>query len=57
MQLTASKYKLIEKYPDYSYMKNGKDKYEAWNDYVKETIKATPYFTRNQKKQHYLKIN
>lgn len=37
--MAASKYKLIEKYPDYSYMKNGKDKYEALNNYIKETIK------------------
>ena len=37
--MAASKYKLIEKYPDYSYMKNGKDKYETLNNYIKETIK------------------
>ena len=48
--MATSKYELIEKYPDYSYMKNGKDKYEAWNDYIKETIKATPYFYPEQEK-------
>ena len=32
------------------YMKNGKDKYEAWNDYIKETIEATPYFYPEQEK-------
>lgn len=42
--MATAKYELIEKYPDYSYMKNGKNKYEAWNDYLKDTINATPYF-------------
>ena len=35
---------LIEKNPDYSYMRNGKNMYEAWDDYIRETISATPYF-------------
>lgn len=40
----SAKYELIEKYPDYSYMKENKNKYEAWDDYLKDTINATPYF-------------
>ena len=40
----SAKYDLIEKYPDYSYMTNGKDKYKAWDDYLNDTINATPYF-------------
>lgn len=42
--MALEKYDMLFKYPDYSYMKNGKDMYEAWNDYLEETIKATPYF-------------
>ena len=38
--VATAKYEIIEKYPDYLYMKNGKNKYEAWNDYLKDTINA-----------------
>jgi len=42
--MALEKYDMIEKNPDYSYMKNGKNMYEAWDDYIKDTISATPYF-------------
>lgn len=40
----SAKYDLIEKYPDYSYMINGENKYKAWDEYLEDTIHATPYF-------------
>ena len=42
--MALEKYDMIKTNPDYSYMKNGKNMYEAWDDYIKETISATPYF-------------
>ena len=42
--MAKEKYELYEKHPDYSYMKNGKDMYEAWDDYIKDTVNGTPYF-------------
>lgn len=42
--MALEKYDMFEKYPDYSYMKNGKNMYEAWNDYINDTITATKYF-------------
>lgn len=42
--MASEKYDLYEKHPDYSYMKDGKNMYEAWDDYIEDTIKATPYF-------------
>lgn len=42
--MASEKYDMYEKNPDYSYMINGKNKYEAWDDCIEDTIKATPYF-------------
>ena len=42
--MALEKYDMFEKYPDYSYMKNGKNMYEAWDDYINDTITATKYF-------------
>ncbi len=42
--MATEKYDLFEKHPDYSHMKDGKDIYSAWDDYIDETIKGTPYF-------------
>ena len=42
--MATEKYDLFEKHPDYSYMKDGKDMYDAWDDYIDDTIKGTPYF-------------
>lgn len=42
--MALEKYDMIEKNPDYSYMKKGKNIYDAWDDYIQETISATPYF-------------
>lgn len=42
--MASEKYDMYEKHPDYSYMTNGKDTYKAWEDYLRDTISATPYF-------------
>ena len=42
--MAIEKVDMYRKHPDYSYMNNGKDMYEAWDDYLKDTISATPYF-------------
>lgn len=42
--MATEKYDMFEKNPDYSYMINGKNQYEAWDDLIKDTISATPYF-------------
>lgn len=42
--MALEKYDMYKKNPDYSYMKNNKNMYEAWEDYLKDTISATPYF-------------
>ncbi len=42
--LATEKYEMIEEHPDYSYMKDGVDMYEAWDMYLDDTIKGTPYF-------------
>lgn len=42
--MAFEKYDLYDKHPDYTYMTNGKNQYDAWEDYLNDTIKATPYF-------------
>lgn len=42
--MALEKYDMILKNPDCSYMRDGKSVYEAWDDYIKDTISATPYF-------------
>lgn len=42
--MASEKYDMFEKNPDYTYMINGKNKYEAWDDFIKDTIAATKYF-------------
>ena len=48
--MAFEKYDLYEKHPDYSYDVEGKNKYEAWDDYIDDTISATPYFYPEQEK-------
>ena len=45
--MATEKYDLYEKHPDYSYMEDGKDMYEAWDDYIDDTVKGTPYFYKD----------
>lgn len=42
--MAFEKYDLCEKHPDYSYVVDGKNIYQAWDDYIDDTISATPYF-------------
>lgn len=42
--MATEKFDMYAKHPDNSYEKKSKDKYEAWNKYLSDTIKATPYF-------------
>ena len=42
--MALEKVDMYRQHPDYSYMKNGKNMYDAWNDYIDDTISATPYF-------------
>lgn len=44
--MAAEKYDLYEKHPDNSYMSDGKTMYEAWDDYIEDTVNGTPYFYR-----------
>ena len=42
--MAIEKVDMYRQNPDYSYMIDGKNMYEAWEDYLKDTISATPYF-------------
>lgn len=46
--MATEKYDLYEKHPDNSYMVDNKDMYEAWEDYVNDTVKGTPYFYKEE---------
>lgn len=42
--MASEKFSLYSKYPDNSYKKKSKDKYEEWDRYLIDTINGTPYF-------------
>ena len=49
--MALEKVDMYEKHPDYSYMKDGKNMYEAWDEYVCDTLKGTPYFYKEEEKK------
>lgn len=48
--MALEKIDMYDEHPDYSYMDNNTDKYEAWDKYIDETLKGTPYFYPEEEK-------